>query len=312
VGHALAFELPIASFGTITPPVIPFSDERTLTIEFLVIGATVSGWVYLRRLTLELPAVAALVAAGFVLAYGSVFEVYADAAIVIAAGLAAAGFALGRLRGVAEDAWRLATGASLALAAIATVAALNVVAGIEFLSVANVEVADHPPFISSATVACAAIVAALAVGVRLNRDRQFAPWVALAAGTLAVYGLSIGVVDLFQGRIPGPIAFEELATQAQVAMSVLWIVLGTIVFVFGLARHHLVVRQAGLALLGVASLKVFVFDLASLDVAYRVLSLVALGTFLLITAWVYARLRPPATEPLTEPAQSTETEIGIA
>ena len=90
-------------------------------------------------------------------------------------------------------------------------------------------------------------------------------------------------------------------------MSVLWIVLGTIVFLFGLARHHLVVRQAGLGLLAIASLKVFVFDLASLDVAYRVLSLVALGTFLLLTAWVYARLRPPPTEPprSSEPGSAT-------
>ena len=308
VGHALVFELPITSFGTVRPPVIPFSDERALTLEFLVIGAAISGWVYLRRLTLELPAVAALVVAGFILVYGSVFEVYADAAIVMAAALATAGFALGRIRGVAEDGWRLATGASLVMAGIATAATLQLVAGADMLTVANVEVADHPPFISSATVACAAIVAALAVGVRLNRRRHFAPWAGVSAGTLAVYGLSIGVVDLFQARIPGPIAFEELATQAQVAMSVLWIVLGAVVFMFGLGRRHLVVRQAGLALLGLASLKVFVFDLASLDVAYRVLSLVALGTFLLITAWVYARLRPPT----AEPPHSTESETRTA
>jgi len=305
LGHALAFDLPMSQFGRVRPPEIPFSDERALTLEFLVLGAAISGWVYQRRLALELPAVAALVAAGFVFAYGSAFEVHADAAIVIAAGLAAAGFVLGRLHGVAEDAWRLATGASLVLAAIATSAALRVVAGFDLLTVADVEVADHPPFISSATVACAAIVAALAVGVRLNRARQFAPWAGLGAGILAVYGLSIGVVDLFQARIPGPIAFEEVATQAQVAMSVLWIVLGAAVFVFGLARRHLVVRQAGLALLGLASLKVFVFDLASLDVAYRVLSLVALGTFLLITAWVYARLRPPTTRPPRSPGSES-------
>ncbi len=122
-------------------------------------------------------------------------------------------------------------------------------------------------------------------------------------------------MDLFQARIPGPIAFEEVATQAQVAMSVLWIVLGAIVFMFGLGRRHLVVRQAGLALLGLASLKVFVFDLASLDVAYRVLSLVALGTFLLITAWVYARLRPAKGElpHATEPdARPTDSETAVA
>src|SRR5258705_3464676 len=242
--HALAFELPIASFGTIGPPVIPFSDERALTLEFLVIGAAVSGWVYLRRLTLELPAVAALLVAGSILAYGSVFEVYADASIVIAAGLAAAAFALGRVRGVAEDAWRLSTGAGLVIARVATAGALRVVAGSDYLSVANIEVADHPPFISSATVACAAIVAALAVGVRINRGRRFAPWAVLAAGSLAVYGLSVGVVDLFQARIPGPIAVDEVAAQAQVAMGVLGIVPGALVFLFALGRRPLLVRHA--------------------------------------------------------------------
>jgi uncharacterized membrane protein len=312
-GHAVGADLPIADFGALRPPAIPFGDERALTLEIIVLGTAVSGWVYQRRLTLELPAVAALVAAGLVLVYGSVFEVYADAAIVIAAALAAAWFGLGRLPGIVEDASILATGAALGLAAVATLAALNTVAGIEFLTVANVTVAGHPPFISSATVPFAAIVAALAVGVRLNRSRQFAPWAGIGAGILSVYALSIGVVDLFQARIPGPVAFEELATQAQVAMSVLWIVLGALVFMFGLAREHLVVRQAGLALLGVASLKVFVFDLASLDVAYRVLSLVALGTFLLITAWVYARLRPPTTKPpAQEPPRPEGPEGAVA
>lgn len=307
--HALWFDLPLDAFGSIRPPDVPFSDERTLSLEFLVIGAAISGWVHLRRLTLELPAVAGLVGAGFILAYGSAFEVYADAAIVIAAGLAATGFVLGRAS-ADDQGWGLATVASLVMAGIATIAALAVVAGPGLLTVADIDVADHPPFISSATVTCAAIAAALAIGARQNRGERFAPWMGLAAGVLAVYGLSIGVVDLFQARIPGPVAFEEVATQAQVAMSVLWIALGAGVFVLGLVRRHLVVRQAGLGLLAVASLKVFLFDLAALDVAYRVLSLVALGTFLLLTAWVYARLRPP---PVTPPiADGTDGSAGGA
>ena len=100
------------------------------------------------------------------------------------------------------------------------------------------------------------------------------------------------MIDLFQARLPGPIAFEELATQAQVAMSVLWIVLGAIVFVFGLARGTSSSARPASPCWRSPRLKVFVFDLASLDVAYRVLSLIALGTFLLLTAWVYARLTP--------------------
>ncbi|MEO5940167.1 MAG: DUF2339 domain-containing protein, partial [Candidatus Limnocylindrales bacterium] len=297
LGQTVGYELPLDQFRTTTPPLVPFSDERALTLAFLVLGAGISGLVYLRRLSFELPAIAGLVGAAFILSYGSVFEVYADAAIVIAAGLAAAGFILATRTARDSSAWLLATGASFALAGIATTAALTVVAPPALLAVANVEVADHPPFISSATIACAAIVAALALGARLNRGRTFAPWVGLAAGTLGVYALSVGVVGLFQARIPDTVAFEEIAKQAQVAMSVLWIVLGAAVFVFGLGRRHLVVRQAGLALLAIASLKVFVFDLASLDVAYRVLSLVALGTFLLITSWVWTRLRPPSAGP---------------
>ncbi|HEX2756615.1 MAG TPA: DUF2339 domain-containing protein [Candidatus Limnocylindrales bacterium] len=297
LGHALVFDLPIDAFGTIRPPAIPFSDARALTLEFLVIGSAISGWVYLGRVTLELPAVAALVGAGLILAYGAVFEVYADAAIVIAAGLAVAGLLLGTLRGVAERAWRLATGASLALVGVGTLAALSVIAGLDRLVMAEGIFIDHPPFVSDVSAAYGALAVALAVAVRLNRRQGFAPWAGIAAGGMVVFALSVGVIDLFQPRTGGAIQFEELARQAQVVMSVLWIVLGAAVFVYGLARGHLVVRQAGLGLLALASLKVFVFDLASLDVAYRVLSLVALGTFLLLTAWVYARLRPPPTKP---------------
>ena len=80
----------------------------------------------------------------------------------------------------------------------------------------------------------------------------------------------------------------------------------------GVARRHLVVRQSGLALLALASAKVFIFDLASLDVAYRVLSLVALGTFLLVAAWVYARLRrrPDDVQPAAEPGASPTQGVG--
>ena len=45
-------------------------------------------------------------------------------------------------------------------------------------------------------------------------------------------------------------------------------------------------------LLALATAKVFLLDLASLDVAYRVLSLVGLGLLLLGSAYAYGRLRP--------------------
>ena len=46
-----------------------------------------------------------------------------------------------------------------------------------------------------------------------------------------------------------------------------------------------------------ATAKVFLFDLAALDVAYRVVSLIALGLLLLASAWLWQRLGPGPIRP---------------
>ena len=61
--------------------------------------------------------------------------------------------------------------------------------------------------------------------------------------------------------------------------------------IVGLMRDVSRLRIGGLALLGLAVAKVFVYDLAELDELYRVLSFIALGLFLLGGAFAYARLR---------------------
>jgi len=86
---------------------------------------------------------------------------------------------------------------------------------------------------------------------------------------------------------------EDLQKEAQVALSVLWSILGGVFFAAGTLLRRPPVRLFGLALLGLATAKVFLVDLAALDVAYRVLSLVALGVLLLISAVVYQRMQHP-------------------
>ena len=49
-------------------------------------------------------------------------------------------------------------------------------------------------------------------------------------------------------------------------------------------------RHAGLGLLGLATGKVFVIDLAAMDVAYRAVVLAALGLLLLVSAYLFTRL----------------------
>jgi uncharacterized membrane protein len=65
-----------------------------------------------------------------------------------------------------------------------------------------------------------------------------------------------------------------------------------VAFVIGLRRRAAELRLGGLGLLGIATIKVFLFDLAALEIAYRVISLIALGLLLLASAWIWQRLQP--------------------
>ena len=51
----------------------------------------------------------------------------------------------------------------------------------------------------------------------------------------------------------------------------------------------------GLLVLGLATVKVFLFDLSSLDVAYRVVTLIVLGLLLVISAYAWGRMKPRQT-----------------
>jgi uncharacterized membrane protein len=225
-----------------------------------------------------------LTAAGF-LAYLLPFEVGAALAVVgwavLAIGLAAGASALGPL------AWGART-----LAVVAAAETLGVVAPIERLWVRTIA-PDELAVLNGAVLAAVAIAVMLAARASMppvDRERR---WTGYAAAAVAVYAASIAMVDVFQVQVGGGLAVEELQKQAQVALSVLWAVIGSVVTVIGLRVHRAPMRLAGLALLGVVTMKVFVVDLAALDIAYRVLSFAALGVLLLAAAFLYGRMQPP-------------------
>jgi uncharacterized membrane protein len=150
---------------------------------------------------------------------------------------------------------------------------------------------------SGATAALGALIVVLVAGYRqYHRTHRQARWLAVLAASLTVYLLSVGVVDEFQRRVDGPTPLEELQKQAQVALSILWGVLGVVAFVLGIARRRVATRAFGLALLALTTAKVYLYDLASLDAAYRVLSFVGLGILLLISSDLYQRFAPRLTD----------------
>ena len=151
---------------------------------------------------------------------------------------------------------------------------------------------DLLPFLNDGTMAGVAVTALLVAIFDQERHAVGALGALGLAAVTGVYLASVGVTDLFGAQIGAGLALEELQKQAQVAMSVLWAVIGGIALAIGLAQRQFGVRAFGLAMLGLATSKVFLFDLATLDVAYRVLAFIGLGLLLLASAWVVFRLQP--------------------
>jgi uncharacterized membrane protein len=116
---------------------------------------------------------------------------------------------------------------------------------------------------------------------------------ALAALTL-LYLASTGVVTPFEADSAVDSALLSAHQQGQMVLSVFWGLVGVGTVVVGLRRDLGIVRIAGLALLGVAVAKVFLFDLATLTSVYRVVSFIGLGLLLLGGALTWQRLRPRA------------------
>jgi uncharacterized membrane protein len=83
--------------------------------------------------------------------------------------------------------------------------------------------------------------------------------------------------------------FADFVTAKQVALSVLWAVVGLGAVVVGFARHLRPLRYAALTLLGVTLVKILLVDLAQVRPVYRILSFLAVGGLLLCVSFVYHR-----------------------
>ena len=277
--------LPVETFvarvtATAIPEAWPFLTE-TAAIAVIVAGAALI--VGLANMGRWLPA-GVLVAAA-VIAYLLPFEVGGALAIVGWSALTVALAVVSRWLGPA-----LAVGSRF-LAAAAVAATLVVAAPVARLWV-DVEDAGAAAILNGGVLAAAAVVVmlvALAMVAASERDRR---WATYAVGPAMVYLASVMLVDVFAVQVGGAISLEELQKQAQVALSVLWALIGAGATIAGLRIGSAPVRVFGLALLGVVTVKVFVIDLAALDIAYRVLSFVALGVLLLAAAYLYGRMQP--------------------
>jgi uncharacterized membrane protein len=112
-------------------------------------------------------------------------------------------------------------------------------------------------------------------------------WVGLAVNPLTVWTLSMEVWDLFE-HMGADVGIDRGLAQ-QLALSLLWTIYATALIIVGVRRDSSTLRWQGLSLIGLVVGKVFLYDLASLERVYRIISFVVLGALLLAVSFLYQR-----------------------
>ncbi len=141
-----------------------------------------------------------------------------------------------------------------------------------------------------------------AVGYILrNEETWWKPAFFVGGSTVLLYLASTLIVTPFQPGetvVTTDLASLDVRQQGQMLLSIFWAITGLAFLAYGLIRDRELLRLGGFGLLVVALVKVFTYDLSTLDSIYRVLSLVVLGLLLLISAYTYQRMKSRQREPV--------------
>ena len=121
-----------------------------------------------------------------------------------------------------------------------------------------------------------------------------------AAGALAlllafVY-VTLETKRVFQGKL---MVAQSLTIAESYAYSAVWLGFALALFVVGIRLDRQYVRYAGLGVMVLVVLKVFLWDMSSLEGLYRIASFVGLGLCLVGIGWLYQRFVQPPGEGAT-------------
>jgi hypothetical protein len=137
----------------------------------------------------------------------------------------------------------------------------------------------------------AAVTVALAAGLwRTTSDPAPAPlirgglWV--VGGALVLFGVTGEIDRYFELKT---VSTQQATLASGLAVSAWWLVFAAALVTVGFRRSVKEVRVAGLAVAGLAVIKVLFHDLSSLDALYRVGSVFILGLVFLLLAYLYHR-----------------------
>lgn len=157
----------------------------------------------------------------------------------------------------------------------------------------------HVPVLNQTFFAFAFVVAAYAFAVRLyartpelEDERSVVPVLVVVANVLMLVALSAEAAGYFDSGRAGAAdaaSARDLGLAKQLSLSVIWALYGAGLLLAGGVWRVKLLRVMALALLSLTTLKVFFWDLSSLDRAYRIVSFIVLGAILLAVSYLYQR-----------------------
>lgn len=162
----------------------------------------------------------------------------------------------------------------------------------------------HSLVVNQTFAAFALLVFVLAVSARFytnserveeNERSALVPVLVASSNLLALVALSAEALGYYAAKIragdaaPGTVV--ELRLAQQLSLSLIWVLYGGAMLAVGLARRSKLLRLMALGLLSLTILKVFLFDLSSLEKLYRIISFIVLGAILLSVSFLYQRYR---------------------
>jgi uncharacterized membrane protein len=170
-----------------------------------------------------------------------------------------------------------------------------------------VKINNFQPIFNGRFLAYAAgIVAAYLGFLLLRRDRELVPeWktpastLVIAANFLTLWVLSFEIWNFFDARVLSGMENSAAQNAQNLSLTALWLVYAVILLVVGIARRSRAVRLGGLILIGISIVKVFVYDVFTLQTVYRIVAFVGLGILLLVGGFLYQRYSARIKEFLT-------------
>ncbi|MER8375590.1 DUF2339 domain-containing protein [Mesorhizobium sp. M1406] len=128
----------------------------------------------------------------------------------------------------------------------------------------------------------------LALYARDKRPKWYAQMLAVVAAVLALAYATLSVRRLFKGEFIG--LWSGLGQLETYTYSALWLIIGVALLTAGVWLKSQVLRIASAALIAIAVLKVFIFDMSELEGVLRALSFIGLGAVLIGIGLFYQRL----------------------